>query len=65
MKRSEVIKLIAGLYIVGSDLDPETRAENLLCQLEQLGMSPSPDSTTVTEGFGTLCQWEYEGENHE
>lgn len=65
MKLSEMLKLIAGLYEVGTDFDPYTRADNLLCQLEELGMCPPPDPTTTSPFGGHACQWEYEGENHE
>lgn len=42
MKRSELIDLISGLYEVGWDLPPSSRAENLLCQLEELGVIKLP-----------------------
>ena len=79
MKRSEVIKLISGLY----DLEmgqypkhnpPEFFAENLLCHLEELGMSPpkyndnkpiyrNDDGMIFKESLGTIRRdWEPEGD---
>lgn len=42
MKRSEVLKLIEGLFRLAmqEQSDEESHAENLLCNLEELGMSP-------------------------
>lgn len=45
MKRSEVLKIIEGLFILELDLHPkinppEIFAENLLCNLEMVGMKP-------------------------
>lgn len=66
MERSEVIKLIEGLFEIASRHSNEDNAENLLAHLEELGMSPPPNpEATNIEGLGQLCGWEYEGENHE
>ena len=63
MKRSEVLKLIAGLYTVGIDFDPYTRADNLLCQLEEIGMLPpiEPGRTVYDLDLG-VPEWENENE---
>jgi hypothetical protein len=60
MKRSEMIKFISNLFTIGNDLDPDTRAENLLCQLEEKGMYP-PDRYS-NEGDCTISEWEPENE---
>jgi hypothetical protein len=38
MKRSEALKVIKGLLEVGLDFDTYARADNILCNLEELGM---------------------------
>jgi hypothetical protein len=41
-------------------------SSDILLRLEEdIGMNPPPDPTTKGSDLGTLCQWEYEGENHE
>jgi hypothetical protein len=40
MKRSEVLKLIQGLFELAPRFPNEINAENLLSHLEQLGMLP-------------------------
>jgi hypothetical protein len=40
MKRSEVLKLIEGLFEIAPNHPNEDNAENLLSSLEQLGMLP-------------------------
>lgn len=42
MKRSEVIKLISRLIDSGRDWDLETRADKLLCHLEEMGIIKPP-----------------------
>ena len=66
MKRTEMVKLIESLLEAGSSwADMTTRADNLLCHLEEKGMCPPPDLSTTGPFGGHACQWEYEGENHE
>jgi hypothetical protein len=38
MKRSEALTFIEGLFKVGIDFDDKTKADNLLCHLEQAGV---------------------------
>ncbi len=67
MKRSEMLKLIENLLQAGLDLDYETRAENLLCHLEEVGMLPPAANILLVnyykdgESFTRVCnQWEAE-----
>jgi len=65
VKRSEVLKLIKGLFEVGTDFDLEARADNLLCNLEQLGMRPPLYSIKIDDSLlGTIevleSKWEEE-----
>jgi len=58
MKRSEVVEFISGQFEVGLDFDSVTRAENLLCHLEQMGLThpwseeEDDDGQPVWEGYG-------------
>ena len=75
MKRSEILKVIEGLYNLEMDLYPKNNpseifAENLLCHLERKGMLPPtiislPESYNRTEGtYGfEVNEWEEENEN--
>lgn len=40
MKRSEILKLIEGLFDIAHNHDNKTNADNLLCHLEAAGMLP-------------------------
>jgi hypothetical protein len=50
MKRSKMLKLISTLLDSGFDCDIETRADNLLCHLEQAGMQPPPVKALLIKG---------------
>ena len=63
MKRSEIVKLIEGLLEAGSSWATfNTRADNLLCHLEEKGMLP-PSRIKITEDDSINCicnEWEKE-----
>jgi hypothetical protein len=56
MKRSEVLKLIEGLFNIAmagnNELPSDVHAENLLCHLEEVGMLP-PSSKFFDPGHFT------------
>lgn len=57
MKRSEMLKIIEGLFNIASGFPNELNAENLLATLENAGMRPPECITEVeTEGY-----WDSEG----
>lgn len=60
MKRSEMLKLIESVIDAGShEYDKATRADNLLCHLEQAGMLP-PRSKHTDPGHFPGDSFEYE-----
>jgi hypothetical protein len=60
MKRSEVLKLIQGLFEVSADFDSATRAENLLANLEEVGMrAPAVKKVTFRDIDGWLYSDSY------
>jgi hypothetical protein len=61
MKRSEVLKLIEGLFELAPRFPNEINAENLLSHLEQLGMLPPPeDRIWGYEKDYSRCKWSSE-----
>ena len=68
-KLAEAIEKTFGCDEVGTELCPPSDyiAFVALKCVEDLGMAPPPDPNTgwVDGKLGQLCQWEYEGENHE
>jgi hypothetical protein len=66
MKRKQAVDLIEyWLKVTDPRIEKRKLAECILAHLEQEGMSPPPDPNTGATGLGQLCQWEYDGENHE
>lgn len=66
MKRSEALKLIEGLFELAPRFDNKTNAENLLSNLEELGMLP-PYIPTNASGWeigkganAYINEWEQE-----
>lgn len=67
MKRSVVLKLVHSLLECELELDLDTRADNLLCHLEDIGMLPPIAQitrqdyyTTGHEFIGYFNKWEKE-----
>jgi hypothetical protein len=60
MKRSEMLKIIEGLFNLAPRFDNETNAENLLSTLEEIGMRP-PYNASEDDGVDSF-EWESEEE---
>lgn len=61
MRRSEMLKLIESLIDCGREwADKATRAENLLCHLEQAGMLPPDQNANEEPPCAVLTEWEDE-----
>lgn len=62
MKRSEVIKLIEGLFDIAGKFPNNINAENLLSHLEQIGMKP-PLYRYEDGDLGSYIKYQWEPEN--
>lgn len=65
MKRSEVLKLIQGLFEVGADFDSATRAENILANLEEIGMLPPLNDSNAAYEEAARKKYAYWEPEHE
>lgn len=68
MKRTEMVDKMKHTYMQCAIMrySPDQIMDRVLEICEENGMSPPPDPNTEgPKGLGQLCQWEYDGENHE
>lgn len=67
MKRNDMIKKMVACFNECKKMDySDQQAMDRVLELqEEEGMAPPADSRTFGPQGGYLCQWEYDGENHE